>query len=60
MYTTCVLCNNVFGDVYVDNVIESKAKRSFVDDIKDLYSTLIKRKEKPKPNLTVIDGGSDE
>lgn len=51
----------VFGDTYVDNIIEKKGKRSFADDIKDLYESLItKSKLKPKSKLTLIKGGDDE
>jgi len=51
----------VFGDTYVDNVIEKKGKRSFADDIKDLYNSLIKKgKMKPKPTLTLVEGGPDD
>jgi hypothetical protein len=49
----------IFGETYVDNIIESRGKRSFADDIKELYNTLI-GKRKPKPGLTLIEGGADE
>lgn len=49
-----------FGEQYVDNVIETKAKRSFADDISDLFKSLIKKtKPEVKPTLTIIKGGSD-
>ena len=50
----------VFGEDYVDTIIENKGNRSFADDIGDMVKTLLRKKTKPTPKLTVLDGGSDE
>lgn len=47
------------GETYVNEVIESRGNRSFRDDISELFRSLVKTPTKPKPSLTIIEGGED-
>ena len=43
-----------FGDGYVDKIIHTRGKRSFTEDMLDLWNSMTKRTEKPKPGLTLV------
>jgi hypothetical protein len=52
---------DIFGETHVDEVITRRGKSSFIEEIKELAESILKRRRgKGKPKLTVVDGGQDE